>query len=165
MQFEVTRWDRINTAHLSELQAQFIKEGLFPYDWSNAPGDTYAPHVHDYDKVIIVVRGSITWVLPANEETFETHAGDRIESAARHVARGASRAARRDVPGRAHCVAANPCVRQGRLSMCGRFTLTVDPADLQMLLELGEVPADLQPRYNIAPTQPWPWSLRRRIAK
>jgi putative SOS response-associated peptidase YedK len=38
--------------------------------------------------------------------------------------------------------------------MCGRFTLTVDPADLQMMLELGEVPADLSPRYNIAPTQP-----------
>ena len=38
--------------------------------------------------------------------------------------------------------------------MCGRFTLTVDPADLQMMLELGEVPLDLQPRYNIAPTQP-----------
>ena len=38
--------------------------------------------------------------------------------------------------------------------MCGRFTLTVDPADLQMMLELGEVPLELQPRYNIAPTQP-----------
>jgi putative SOS response-associated peptidase YedK len=38
--------------------------------------------------------------------------------------------------------------------MCGRFTLTVDPADLQMMLELGEMPLELQPRYNIAPTQP-----------
>lgn len=38
--------------------------------------------------------------------------------------------------------------------MCGRFTLTVDPADLREMLELGEVPADWQPRYNIAPTQP-----------
>ena len=38
--------------------------------------------------------------------------------------------------------------------MCGRFTLTVDPADLQRTLELSELPADLHPRYNIAPTQP-----------
>ena len=38
--------------------------------------------------------------------------------------------------------------------MCGRYTLTVDPADLQDQLELGELPADLHPRYNIAPTQP-----------
>jgi putative SOS response-associated peptidase YedK len=38
--------------------------------------------------------------------------------------------------------------------MCGRFTLTVDPADLQLLLDLIDVPAQLRPRYNIAPTQP-----------
>ena len=40
--------------------------------------------------------------------------------------------------------------------MCGRFTLTVEPGQLQEALELGEVPADLQPRYNIAPSQPVP---------
>jgi len=39
--------------------------------------------------------------------------------------------------------------------MCGRYTLTLDPAELQDLFELTEpVPADLAPRYNIAPTQP-----------
>ena len=38
--------------------------------------------------------------------------------------------------------------------MCGRFTLTVDPSDLQMTLDLGELPPDLEPHYNIAPTQP-----------
>lgn len=38
--------------------------------------------------------------------------------------------------------------------MCGRYTLTIDPADLQDTLELGKLPPDLQPRYNIAPTQP-----------
>lgn len=38
--------------------------------------------------------------------------------------------------------------------MCGRFTLTVDPAELQDLLDLIEVPSQLSPRYNIAPTQP-----------
>ncbi len=79
MQFAVTRWDRSTPPTLSELQTQLLKEGLFPYDWSNSPGDTYSPHVHDYDKVIMVVRGSITWTLPQTEETFETHAGDRID--------------------------------------------------------------------------------------
>lgn len=38
--------------------------------------------------------------------------------------------------------------------MCGRFTLTVDPAELREWLELIDVPAQLTPRYNIAPTQP-----------
>ena len=45
------------------------------------PGDTYPPHAHDYDKVIIVVRGSITWMLgvPETPQTIETCAGDRID--------------------------------------------------------------------------------------
>ena len=81
MQFKIVRWDRSTPPAPAELQAQLVKGGLFPYDWSNAPGDTYAPHVHEYDKVIVVVRGSITWTLgvPETNETFETHAGDRIE--------------------------------------------------------------------------------------
>jgi putative SOS response-associated peptidase YedK len=38
--------------------------------------------------------------------------------------------------------------------MCGRFTLILDPADLQDQLDLGNIPAEVFPRYNIAPTQP-----------
>ncbi len=38
--------------------------------------------------------------------------------------------------------------------MCGRFTLTADPADLQTQFDLKDAPVDLKPRYNIAPTQP-----------
>jgi len=79
MHFKIVRWDRSVTPAPSDLQSQLLQAGLFPYDWSNAPGDSYAPHVHDYDKVIVVVHGSITWVLPETNETFETHAGDRIE--------------------------------------------------------------------------------------
>jgi putative SOS response-associated peptidase YedK len=38
--------------------------------------------------------------------------------------------------------------------MCGRFTLTVDPAQLQEAFPWIETPADLTPRFNIAPSQP-----------
>jgi hypothetical protein len=79
MHFKIIRWDRSVPPVPADLQAQLLQTGLFPYDWSNAPGDTYTPHVHDYDKVIVVVHGSITWVLPETNESFETHAGDRIE--------------------------------------------------------------------------------------
>ena len=79
MQFKIVRWDRAIPPVPSDLQARLIGEGLFPYEWSNPPGDHYAPHVHDYDKVIVVVRGSITWVLPETNQTIATHAGDRIE--------------------------------------------------------------------------------------
>lgn len=38
--------------------------------------------------------------------------------------------------------------------MCGRYTLRVDPADLQEEFGVTAVPAEMTPRYNIAPTQP-----------
>jgi quercetin dioxygenase-like cupin family protein len=79
MHFKIIRWEQPAPPTLAELHEQFFKEGLFPYDWSNSPGDTYAPHVHEYDKVIIVVRGSIIWTLSEKNQTIETHAGDRIE--------------------------------------------------------------------------------------
>ena len=38
--------------------------------------------------------------------------------------------------------------------MCGRFTLTVDPADLREAFPQFTIPDGITPRYNIAPTQP-----------
>lgn len=38
--------------------------------------------------------------------------------------------------------------------MCGRFTLTVDPGQLQEAFPWVEFPVDFPPRYNVAPTQP-----------
>jgi putative SOS response-associated peptidase YedK len=40
------------------------------------------------------------------------------------------------------------------IAMCGRFALTVDPADLQEAFPGFIFPAQYAPRYNIAPTQP-----------
>ena len=38
--------------------------------------------------------------------------------------------------------------------MCGRFTLTVDPAELQERFENYTFPPRFAPRFNVAPTQP-----------
>ena len=38
--------------------------------------------------------------------------------------------------------------------MCGRFTLTVDPADLQEAFPDTAFPPKYAPRFNVAPTQP-----------
>ena len=38
--------------------------------------------------------------------------------------------------------------------MCGRFTLTVDPADLREAFDGYTFPAKFAPRFNIAPSQP-----------
>jgi quercetin dioxygenase-like cupin family protein len=54
-------------------------EGLEPYRWSNAPGDVYSQHVHSYDKVIFVVRGSITFGLPERSWELDLQTGDRLD--------------------------------------------------------------------------------------
>lgn len=38
--------------------------------------------------------------------------------------------------------------------MCGRFTLTADPAELQAAFPEFTLPAQMSPRFNIAPSQP-----------
>ena len=40
--------------------------------------------------------------------------------------------------------------------MCGRATLTVSPDELRDIFDLVELPDDLAPRFNIAPSQPLP---------
>ncbi len=79
MELSVTRWDQPNLPTEKELLEKYRQEGLEPYSWSNAPGDTYAPHSHSYGKVIYVVRGSITWQLPERGEQITTRTGDRID--------------------------------------------------------------------------------------
>ena len=54
-------------------------EGLQPTAWANGPGDRYAAHVHAYDKVIVVERGSLRFGLPASGESVELAVGDRLE--------------------------------------------------------------------------------------
>ena len=54
-------------------------EGLDPSPWSNGPGDRYGAHEHDYDKVIVAERGSISFGLPATSGSVELAAGDRLE--------------------------------------------------------------------------------------
>ena len=38
--------------------------------------------------------------------------------------------------------------------MCGRFTLTLEPGELREAFPGVEIPAEMKPRYNIAPSQP-----------
>ena len=48
------------------------------YSWSNGPGDRYAPHSHDYEKVLYCVDGSITFLLEAEGRQLDLKAGDRM---------------------------------------------------------------------------------------
>ncbi len=57
--------------------AWFRAQGLTPYAWSNVPRDMYAPHAHDYHKVLLCLRGDI--VFHTDDGDFELGAGDRID--------------------------------------------------------------------------------------
>ena len=53
-------------------------DGLTPRRWSNAPGDTYGWHRHDYHKVLYCVAGSIVFHT-GDTGDLELHPGDRLD--------------------------------------------------------------------------------------
>ena len=79
MELKVTRWSEEDPPSEAALREIYKAEGMSPYSWSNGPGDTYNPHSHGYHKVIYVLRGSITWVLPDLDKRIETVPGDRLD--------------------------------------------------------------------------------------
>ena len=72
-------WEGTDSPTEASLRIIMSREGLRPQSWSNGPGDVYAPHRHDYDKVIYVVSGSITFGLPTERREMQMGAGDRLE--------------------------------------------------------------------------------------
>jgi quercetin dioxygenase-like cupin family protein len=75
----VRRWEGEEPPSEDEIMAIFAKDSLRPYRWSNGPHDVYSAHTHPYNKVIMVVRGSITFGLPRKGEELELVAGDRLD--------------------------------------------------------------------------------------
>ena len=63
----------------TELGAILRAEGLDPGSWGNGPGDRYGAHQHAYDKVIVVVSGSIKFGLPGEGLQLDLASGDRLE--------------------------------------------------------------------------------------
>ncbi|HXF85846.1 MAG TPA: hypothetical protein VNK49_10715 [Anaerolineales bacterium] len=75
----VTPWPDPVPPTESTLRQLMAQEGLSPYSWSNGPHDVYAAHTHSYNKVIYVVRGSITFGLPELGQRLTLKAGDRLD--------------------------------------------------------------------------------------
>ena len=47
--------------------------------WTNGPAERYAAHEHGYDKVLVAVEGTITFVLPATGDVVRLSVGDRFD--------------------------------------------------------------------------------------
>jgi uncharacterized protein YjlB len=65
-------------AGYEDLMTRLRAEASGCYPWSNGPGDRYAAHSHNYEKVLYCVDGSITFVLEAEGRRLELKAGDRM---------------------------------------------------------------------------------------
>ncbi len=76
---DVEVWVGATPPSETELLHSLREEGLSAYRWSNGPGDTYGRHSHPFHKVIYVVQGSITFILPDRGEQFVLNAGDRLD--------------------------------------------------------------------------------------
>lgn len=61
------------------LVARLEREGLSATSWGNSPGDKYAEHRHDYDKVLVGVAGSITFHLREQGLEVELLPGHRLD--------------------------------------------------------------------------------------
>ena len=78
-------WEDSKTPSEEIIHQILNEEGLNYYPWSNSPNDLYAPHVHTYNKIIYVVRGSITFILPEEDQRITLNPGDRLELPAKVV--------------------------------------------------------------------------------
>ena len=61
-----------------ELMATLRAEASGCYSWSNGPGDRYAAHTHNYEKVLYCVDGSITFNLEDEGRELDLKPGDRM---------------------------------------------------------------------------------------
>jgi quercetin dioxygenase-like cupin family protein len=61
-----------------ELMSKLKTEAGGCYSWSNGPGDRYAAHTHNYEKVLYCVDGSITFNLENEGRKIELKPGDRM---------------------------------------------------------------------------------------
>lgn len=75
----VTPWQAANPPTKSLLLEIMKQQGLDPYMWSNNPYDRYSAHKHAFHKVIYVVQGSITFVLPLLGKRVSLKMGDRLD--------------------------------------------------------------------------------------
>jgi quercetin dioxygenase-like cupin family protein len=77
--YRVTTWTRGAPPNESEVRNLLAEQGLSGYRWSNRPGDIYGAHSHPFHKIIYVLQGSITFILPEKDEHVTLRSGDCLD--------------------------------------------------------------------------------------
>jgi len=75
MSFSVQRWTRSEPPSAEELRRVLVSEGYSVFEWRDAPGTTYEPHVHDDDQSHWIISGALQ--LTVAGETYTLDSGDR----------------------------------------------------------------------------------------
>jgi quercetin dioxygenase-like cupin family protein len=75
----VIPWNHDEPPSEKVVRGLLLAEGLAPIRWSNRPKERYSTHAHEYDKVLVVVQGAITFGLPDVGEEITLKPGDRLE--------------------------------------------------------------------------------------
>ena len=75
-----TLWNGDNPPDEKAIHALLEVEALTSKRWTNASGDRYPVHAHDFHKVVYCVEGSI-WFMITDERDreIELNPGDRID--------------------------------------------------------------------------------------
>ncbi len=59
-----------------QLEETLLEEGYDPFAWVDEPGRRYAPHAHEHDESIWIIRGSMTFEVSG--KSYELAAGNRL---------------------------------------------------------------------------------------
>jgi len=62
----------------AKLEEELKRQGYSLHTWSNGPGFWYPVHDHSYHKIIVVLKGSIAFYLPADKKEVPLQAGERL---------------------------------------------------------------------------------------
>ncbi len=77
-EYTVEYWQSDEPPSEREVRRLLGEQGLSGYRWSNSPGDVYGAHDHNFNKIIYVLHGSITFFLPESGDQVELNRGDRL---------------------------------------------------------------------------------------
>jgi hypothetical protein len=61
------------------LESRMRVDGLEPIAWSSHAGEHFEPHRHDFDKVLVVAEGRITFGLADYPEGLLLTPGERLD--------------------------------------------------------------------------------------
>ena len=75
----IQKWASPEAPIETELYQQLKSEGLEPYKWSSDPYDVFPAHEHPYEKIIIILAGSMTFGFPIEGEPTTLYPGDRLD--------------------------------------------------------------------------------------